>query len=200
MPSLLRQERALVLLAVARVTNAVSSQLPAGLTKDLDKAYISAKASLASASTAAGAMAQRAREGAFQQANAATAVARGTVLPAVQPYAQAAARQLEPVTKPAAALAAKHVVPAWKTAEKDFEKATHGTPKLQVAVVAAVALLLAVLVLRAVLSWLLKKPKATLAQRGVRAVQVCLLALLHDGAHVVGLAVSASARLPRAWP
>jgi hypothetical protein len=118
--------------AVVRVSKLVRSKIPAQLPRNFDRIYVYARSSVGSAAAATASMASKVRAQAVKHASTATALARHRVLPAVKPYTDAASKHLEPHVRPVTRLAQKHVRPAWAGLERDFEKATRGTPKLQV--------------------------------------------------------------------
>jgi hypothetical protein len=157
--------------AVGRARDIVMSKLPKNLSKDMDKLYKSVRSSVGSAASATGRTARQVREAAFRHANTATSVARERVVPAVKPYTDAAAKHLEPHVRPINRAVNKHVQPRWVALERDFERATHGTPKLQVALTVALVFLLAVWIVRALVRWLTTMSKQTYAQRSSRALK-----------------------------
>lgn len=145
------------------------SKLPKNLSKDINKVYGSIRASAGSAAGATSRAATSMQEATFRHANTATAVARERVFPVVQHCTDAAMKHSEPYTRPVTKAVNTHVTPRYMALERDFERALHGTPKLQVAATAAVIFLLAVWLATAIVRWLTTPAKETVAQRSTRA-------------------------------
>ena len=144
-------------------------KVPKKMSKQYQKVSRAVRSATKKATTTTSRAARQLQASVFRTANGATTFTRKHVVPTVKPYTDRAHRALEPHVRPVAAAVHKHVQPRYAAMERDFERYTHGTPKLQVAAAVALYALLAVWLLRTIVSWLTAKPTETLAQRTSRA-------------------------------